>query len=343
MAASIADVARLANVSISTVSRVLNRRELVNPQTCARVQSAIAQLGYTPNAFARGLMLRKSNVVGLMLPDLHGEFYSEVIRGANEQARTFGYNLMISSARDEEEGRTLLESLQQRTLLDGVAIMVSELSDHVQEALRDLRLPYVLLDADVEGTLHDCVIIDQRHGAAALMRHLLGRCRAQRVVFIGGLATNVDTIARYEAYRQVLAEFERPLRDEDVHYLDYEYDTAYEFALEHVARWQGPGSAVFAANDEMAAGVLAAAQAAAVPLPERLQVVGFDDTRIARMTRPALTTVRVPMSRMGAEALRLLCERIADPQRAASRVILRPELVIRESCGGAAAALDHHL
>lgn len=401
MAASIADVAKLANVSISTVSRVLNRRELVNDKTRARVEAAIAQLGYTPNAFARGLMLRRSEVVGLILPDLHGEFYSEIIRGANDQAREFGYSLMISSSRDGDDGHSLLQSLQNRTLLDGVAVMVSELTDHVQEVLRDFRLPFVVLDADVEGTPHDCVIIDQRHGAVALMRHLVQDGGRRRIFFVGGLETNVDTIARFHAYKQVLAESEIPLREADIAYLDYGYDTAYRFALERVRDWAGLGAsaetpaapsptadrgaaagtrgdatggrgdaaggrgdtasrgsdvggravfpasdekaaggrAVFAANDEMAAGIIAAAAACGVRVPEQLAVVGFDDTRIAKMTRPALTTVRVPMSRMGAEAIRLLCERIADPQRAPTRVTLQPELVVRDSCGSGAASL----
>ena len=98
MPSSIEEVAKRANVSISTVSRVINRRELVNEQTCKRVEEAIRELKYRPNAFARGLMLRKSGIVGLVLPDLHGEFYSEVIRGANLQAREMGHNLLLSSA-----------------------------------------------------------------------------------------------------------------------------------------------------------------------------------------------------------------------------------------------------
>ncbi len=333
MPVSIADVAKKARVSISTVSRVLNRRQLVNEKTRVRVEQAIRDLGYRPNAFARGLMLRRSEMIGLLLPDLHGEFYSEIIRGANAQARELGYNLVLSSARDGDDSHALLRAMQQRTLLDGVAVMVSELTDRIQEALAGFALPLCVLDAEVDGSPHDSVVIDQRQGAVALMRHVTQRAGWRRIIFVGGHETNVDTIARLEAYLQVLAERDLPLVPGDVYHLDYQYDTAYALAAERVRSWAGPGHGVFAANDEMAAGIVAAATAAGVAVPQELAVVGFDDTRIARMTRPPLTTVRVPMAKMGARAVELLCQRIAEPQRPPTRISLQPELIARESCG----------
>lgn len=335
MPASIADVARLAKVSISTVSRVMNRRAVVNEHTRVRVESAIRELGYQPNAFARGLMLKRSDVIGLVLPDLHGEFYSEIIRGANQQAHELGYNLLVTSEHAGNDGHSLLSAIQQRSFLDGVAVMVSERSDRMQEVLADFRLPFVVLDGDFEGMPHDSVGIDQKQGAEALMRHVVERCGKKRVLFVGGLKTNLDTIARHDAYRKILAEHALPSTARDVFFLDYEYETAYLLATEHARGWAGPESCVFAANDEMAAGIVTAAQAAGLSLPRELAVVGFDDTRVARMTRPALTTVRVPMDKMGAYAVELLCQRIAEPQRPPTRISLTPELIVRESCGHA--------
>ncbi len=332
MSVSISDVAKRANVSISTVSRVINGRQVVHEATRARVMHAIQQLGFTPNAFARGLMLRRSEIVGLMLPDLHGEFYSEIIRGAGAAARRCGYNLLLTATGEREDGPSLLNALQQRTLLDGVAVMVSEVSNQIEHALADFRLPFVVLDDEIEGQPHDSVIIDQAHGARALTRHLLERRGVRRIVFVGGPAQNVDTMTRLGACRDVLREAGLALAESDVAHLDYTYDTAYRFSRERVAAWQGPHTCVFAANDEMAAGVVAAAVATGVRVPEALLVVGFDDTRIAQMTRPALTTVRVPMAQMGAQAIELLCQRLADPERLPSKVTLQPELVIRESC-----------
>lgn len=330
---SISDVAKRARVSISTVSRVLNRRELVSERTRARVESAIETLGYRPNAFARGLMLGRSEIVGLVLPDLHGEFYSEIIRGANSRAREMGYNLVVSSTRDGDDSHSLVRAIQQRSLLDGVAIMVSEVTDRVRDALRELRVPFVVLDDEIDGAPHDSVIIDQRHGARAVVEHMVTRCGARRIVFLGGLATNLDTLARLDACREALTEAGLGLDAADVHYLDYQFETAYHFALERVAQWAAPGVCVFAANDEMASGVVAAATARGVAVPGQLSVVGFDDTRVARMTRPALTTVRVPMFEMGSRAIELLCQRVVEPNRPNERVTLRPELILRESSG----------
>lgn len=331
--ASISDVARLAKVSISTVSRVVNRSALVNERTRTRVESAILKLGYRPNAFARGLMLRRSEIIGLVLPDLHGEFYSEIIRGANAQARALGYNLVVASAHDGSDSQSLLHAFGQRTLLDGLAVMVAEVNDRIAATLGESRLPFVLLDGDIETQPHDSVIIDQRHGAIELTRHLIERCGIKRVIFIGAHQTNVDTQARLAGCRFVMEQHHLRVPDADVYYLDYQYETAFRLASEHVRSWAGRGHAVFAANDEMAAGVVAAANAAHVAVPGGLAVVGFDDTRVARMTQPPLTTVRVPMSKMGAKSIELLINRIADAKRAPVKVLLQPELIVRESCG----------
>jgi LacI family transcriptional regulator len=334
MPASIEDVAKLANVSISTVSRVINRRQLVNGATCERVEAAIRKLNYRPNAFARGLMLRKSGIVALVLPDLHGEFYSEVIRGANQKARQMGHNLLLSSALPGDDAETWLSAIHQHALVDGLAIMVSEtVAPGVGPKLTEMHIPIVVLDDEIEGVEHDSVIIDQRQGASALTRHLVEQCGAKRIYFVGGSETNIDTQARYKACGDVLHETGVPLRKSDVYFLDYSYESAYRLAMEKARKWAGPRHCVFAANDEMAAGIIAGATAVNISIPRELGVVGFDDTRIAQMTNPLLTTVRVPMSQMGAAAVELLCQRIAEPDRPPARIALGAEVVVRESCG----------
>jgi DNA-binding LacI/PurR family transcriptional regulator len=335
MPASIEDVARLAKVSISTVSRVINRRNLVSDATCKRVEAAIRELKYQPNAFARGLMLRKSGIVALVLPDLHGEFYSEIIRGANSQAREMRHNLLLSSALPGDDVGSWLSAIGQHALVDGMAIMVSDTdASGIGPLLAGLHMPIVVLDDEIEGVEHDSVIIDQRQGAVLMMRHLVEARRAERVIFVGGLRTNIDTQARYEAYRDVLEVAGIKCNQNDVYYLDYTFDSAYQLALEKGAEWTGPKNFVFAANDEMASGIVAGAKAKKLAVPFDLGVVGFDDTRVARMTNPHLTTVRVPMSKMGATAIELLCQRIAEPHRPSTKIVLDAELVVRESCGG---------
>src|SRR5262245_7006822 len=247
MAASIEDVAKLANVSISTVSRVINRRELVNESTCERVEAAIRQLRYRPNAFARGLMLRKSGIVGLVLPDLHGEFYSEIIRGANSQARQMGHNLLLTSALPGDDAETWFSAIRQHALVDGLAVMVSDtVATGIGPTLAEMHIPIVVLDDEIDGVDHDSVIIDQHQGALALMHHLVNDCGAQRVFFVGGLETNIDTQARLRAYRETLKSTKLKFNDADVYYLDYSYDSAYRLAMDHVRDWSGPNHCVFA-------------------------------------------------------------------------------------------------
>ena len=333
MPVSIEDVARKADVSISTVSRVVNRRNIVNEETRKRVEHAIRELGYRPNLFARGLMLKRSNILALVLPDLHGEFYSEIIRGANLRARELGYQLMISSVMARDDGNTVLSAVTGHSLVDGVAVMISEVDAKTRDRLKGVTIPLVVMDGDVEGVKHDSVVIDQRRGAVAMCEHLVYSRNVKRIVFVGGLRTNIDTIERLAAFRDVMQEAKLSISDSDIYHLDYNYQTAYELGASNVRRWARSRITVFAANDEMAAGIIDAAIESGISVPDQLPVVGFDDTRIAQMTRPRLTTVHVPMSNMGASAVELLCKRLEDPKRPSTKLTLQSELVVRESCG----------
>lgn len=333
MPVSIEDVAKKAGVSISTVSRVLNRRNLVNAATIKRVEQAIDELGYRPNVFARGLMLRKSNILSFVLPDLHGEFYSEIIRGAMQKARELDYHLIVSAVTAEDDGKDVLGMIGSQGLVDGMVVMVSEMDSKIRSSLSSYDLPIVVLDAELEGVQHDTVLIDQRRGAEAMARHLVRSAPGERLIFIGGLETNLDTIDRLEAFRRVLAESGRRFGPNDVFFLDYSYQTAFDLAFDHMGEWTARPTTVFAGNDEMATGVISAAAAHRVDVPHSLRVTGFDDTRIAQLTRPQLTTVHVPMADMGATAVELLCNRLDDPEAPIKKVTLQAHLVVRESCG----------
>lgn len=333
MPVSIQDVADRARVSISTVSRVLNRRNVVNEKTRKRVESAIHELGYSPNVFARGLMLRRSNILGLVLPGLHGEFYSEIIRGADKRAQSLGFKLMISSVAASDDGKEFVGAVADHGMVDGLAVMISEANARTRATLEKVKSPLVILDGDFEGVKHDSVVIDQKMGAVAMTKHLIADRGARRIIFIGGPATNIDTMDRLDAFRSVMIENDCEISASDIHHLDYEYDTAYDLGLKKAKEWSRRRAAVFAANDEMAAGIIDAAVKMGVASPDDLPVVGFDDTRIATLMRPRLTTVHVPMSSMGAAAVDLLSQRLENPDRPATKLTLQSELVIRESCG----------
>ncbi|MEM8678366.1 MAG: LacI family DNA-binding transcriptional regulator [Planctomycetota bacterium] len=334
MPVSIADVAQKAKVSISTVSRVVNGRNIVNVKTRERVEQAIVELGYRPNLFARGLMLNKSNILALLLPDLHGDFYSEVIRGANLRARELGYHLLVSSV-DPKEVHAMenLVATARHAMADGVAMLVSDRAITNQNALDQIDFPLVILDGESKGGSHDAVIIDHREGTVALMRHLVGCPEVQRIIFVGGPETNIDSSERFEAYKQVMQEAGLRVSRRDVFHLDFQFESAHALGLDRMRDWIGPRNCVFAGNDEMAAGLVHAALSLGVAIPEDLRVVGFDDARIAQLIKPQLTTVRVPMASMGAAAIELLTKRLEEPHRPRTKITLQAELVVRESCG----------
>lgn len=333
MPASIEDVAKKANVSISTVSRVVNRGHMVNVETRKRVEKVIESLGYRPNVFARGLMLKKSNILSLVLPDLHGEFYSEIIRGASQKSRELGYNLLLSAVSASDDGKDILSTVGTHGLVDGIAVMVSEMNSKICSSLKSSELPIVLLDGDAPGVKHDSIVIDHKKGAKSLVHHIVSSHPNDRIVFIGGLETNLDTIDRLAAFKEVLSESNKVPDESDIFHLDYSYETAFNFAVDRVLQWASRPTTIFAANDEMAAGVIDAAISSTLTVPKDIRVVGFDDTRIAQLTRPRLTTVRVPMVDMGAMAIELLCRRLDEPDRSTTQVTLNSELVVRESCG----------
>lgn len=333
MPSSIEDVARKANVSISTVSRVLNRRNLVNRETRRRVDQAIEELDYRPNVFARGLMLRRSNILGFVLPDMHGEFYSELMRGAQAKARELGYHLLVSSVHADEDGRDVLAAVTTQGIVDGICVMVTERDAKIGSQLASMRRPLVVMGGELLDAPHDTVAIDNTRGAAAVARLLLNAHPSRRLIFLGGHATNYDTIERLTVLRRITAEHERPLQDGDVAYLDYTYQAAKDFARGRIADWIASPTMVFAANDEMAAGVVDAAHDERVDVANDLPVAGFDDTRIAQLIKPGLTTARVPQAEIGSTAVDLLVKRLREPERAYCTVTLATELVVRDSCG----------
>lgn len=329
--ASIQDVAQAAEVSIATVSRVLNTPSVVAGETSRRVLEAIARLGYVPNPFAKGLITRSSRVLGLALPDLHGEFYSGLLRGADEAARSAGYHLLVSSEARGNGGRGAREL--GAGLVDGLAMMVTEPDAALIREARQTRLPLVVMDAQLEeageGGL-DCVLVDNASGTIEATEHLLASTPATDVYFVGGAASNFDTARRAEAFLGVLKARGHTPRAEQTAFGDYSPSWGARWMEQAIARG-AKRLGVLAANDEIALGVLQAATDAGLGVPTDVRIVGFDDTRLAQIVRPRLSSVRVPILEIGAAAIKALIARIESPDAPASTVTMRTELVVRES------------
>lgn len=330
-AISIQDVAEAAQVSIATVSRVINSPNLVAPTTAERVQAAISKLGYVPNAFAQGLIRKQSRVLGIALPDIHGEFYSELLRGADEEARRRGYHLLVSSEARHGGSPAGGGAGGAFSLIDGLAIMITEPDERLWKEARGLRVPTVVLDAEVESADVDRILVDNASGTHDATRHLLDAVPGERVFFVGGPRDNFDTRRRAEEFTRTLRAAGIVTRHDELAFGEYSVEWGATWALERARQGRLRGCAVLAGNDEIALGVLQAAQDAGLTCPRDIRIVGFDDTRLASLVRPRLSTVRVPMMEVGAQAIQLLAERLDDAQRPAATVHLPTKLVVRES------------
>ncbi len=329
-AATIKDVAREAKVSVASVSRALNGGGGVTAETSQRIHEAARRLHYVPHAAARMLITRRTNTVGALLPDLHGEFFSELIRGIDLAARARGLHLLVSSSHDgAEDAAAALRAMQGR--VDGLLI----LSNHVDAAfLRSnlpAGLPAVLLNSAVKNPAYAVLNIDNYGGAHAMVRHLLETGHAG-VTFIAGPTDNFDAQQRELGYRAAMAKY-APHAAPDVVAGDFSEEAGYRAGRQLLARTPRP-RAVFAANDMMAVGCLSAFKEAGVEVPGEIALAGFDDIPIARYVTPSLCTVRVRIADLGRSALEQLAARLEDPRRAPSSHTLACEIVTRASCGG---------
>ncbi|HVR43731.1 MAG TPA: LacI family DNA-binding transcriptional regulator [Thermoanaerobaculia bacterium] len=332
--ATIKDVAGRADVSVATVSRVLNEKGLVRQETVKRVLDAARELNYVPHGGARSLSMRRTSTVGVVLPDLHGEFFSEVIRGIDVASRRRGYHLLVSGSHsDWSEMVAVLIAVRGR--VDGLIVMAPELESGQVPSRLPAGIPVVLLNCRAPGTWS--IAIDNTSGSRTMMQHLFGLGHRE-VAFVAGPEGNSDAAERLRGWRDSMAAAGvgnlEGLRIEG----DFSENAGYEAGYALLSRGRRP-TAVFAANDAMAIGALCALREQGVKVPEEMAVVGFDDIPIARFVSPPLSTVSVEIAELGRRAFELFLE-ATEPGRQPRLDTVPTHLVIRESCGSRARAPD---
>lgn len=329
--ATIKDVAREAGVSVATVSRVFNDSERVNEDTRRRVRAVAEKLRFWPNGVARSLITNRTHAIGVLLPDLHGEFFSEVIRGIDLAARREGLHVLVSSSHsDTTELVTTLRSMRGR--IDGLIVMAPDIDSVPAIRATAWDCPVVLLGPGAEVPDFDTVAIANLDAAYSVVRHLQ-RLGHRRIATITGPLGNRDALQRLEGYRNAMREGgianTRALEVAG----DFSEPSGYQ-GTQALLKLSPPPTAVFVANDVMAVGVLGALRDAGLRAPRDMAVVGFDDIGLARHLTPPLTTVRVDAYQMGERALqRLLRRDRGEPAPARSHEVLSTSLVVRASCG----------
>lgn len=304
---TITDVAAVAGVSIRTVSRVLNGSPKVGKETRRIIQAHIDRLGFRPNSRARGLAAGRSFLIGVVQDDPNAHVIGVFQRGIVEMCSQQGYELVVHpSGYDDPDVVHNVQDFAQRSRVDGIILLppLSEL-EGLAQALRDMSLPTVAV-ASVRVPAYPVMLVsDERHAAGALANHLIALGH-RRIAIVTGPMRFRSAAERLIGFRTVLHDHGLTLPDEYVREGDYGFMSGMAAGTALLAMREPP-TAIFASNDIMAAGVMKAASQADVPVPAALSVTGFDDSDIAAMVTPALTTIRRPLADMARNAtLRLL-------------------------------------
>ncbi len=322
---TIRDVAREAAVSVASASLALNGLPSVHPETRARILEVAERLAYVPHAGARSLSLSRAHIIGVVLPALHGEFFSEIVRGMDSEAVARGYQLLLANMHmGSEETTAALRMMRGR--VDGLVVMAPHTDPDELAGNLQANVPAVLLNCSDVRDRFPALRIENAAGARMMTRHLIETgCR--RIVHLRGPVGNIDADERTEGFLATMAE--AGLSDQ-ASVLEGDFMEEGGAAAAQTLMAGTLPDAVFAANDMMAIGCLLALREAGIAVPDRLSIAGFDDIPAARYLNPALTTLRVNISGLGARAIQLVTRAIdGDDGSGPLATRFTPDLMVR--------------
>jgi LacI family transcriptional regulator len=323
------DVAKEAKVSIATVSRVFNRSNAVSEETQLRVRRAAEKLDYTPHLGARSLMIKRTDTVGIILPDMHGEFFSELVKGADAVARERGLHLLLSCSHDNaEDMAAALSSMRGR--VDGIVVMSPLIGANAIQKYVPKDLPIVIVNGGRQDTHYSTVSLDNFTGAYKMTKHLIDEGR-ERISLISGPTDNQDAEERKRGYVRAMEELAANGQP-DIIEGDFSETSGYQAGLQILSRALRP-DAIFASNDSMAIGCLGALKDHGVSVPEDIALAGFDDIPLARYVRPSLSSVGAPIAKLGVKSLEVLVEKLQqdNEDQEPNEFLFAPSLIIRDS------------
>ncbi|ANF37711.1 catabolite control protein A [Bacillus velezensis] len=302
---TIYDVAREANVSMATVSRVVNGNPNVKPTTRKKVLEAIDRLGYRPNAVARGLASKKTTTVGVIIPDISSIFYSELARGIEDIATMYKYNIILSNSDQNLEKELHLLNTMLGKQVDGIVFMGGNITDEHVEEFKRSPVPIVLAASVEEQGETPSVAIDYEQAIYDAVKLFIDKGHRDIAFVSGPMQEPINRSKKLQGYKLALEEAAIPFNEQFVAEGDYTYDSGME-ALQSLMGLDRKPTAILSATDEMALGIIHAAQDQGLSIPDDLDIIGFDNTRLSLMVRPQLSTVVQPTYDIGAVAMRLL-------------------------------------
>lgn len=329
---SIRDVAEKAGVSTSTVSHVVNKTRFVSEETQAKVLTAMEDLNYKPNRLARSLRRKdkRTNTLGLMIPDSANPFFAEVLRGVEDASFESGYNVFLCNSDDNpKKEQNYIEVLLGKQI-DGIILVSAGANNNSLQVLANNGVPSVVVDREVKGANTDSVLVDNVDGGFQAINYLIALGHSQ-IGCIGGPSLLTPSAGRVQGYRKALTECGISVDEALIIPGDFRAQSGYE-AANTLLGLSDPPTAIFACNDMMAVGAIHAIDKLGLKVPKDISIIGFDDIPLASFTRPPLATIAQPSHEMGLLAAEMVITRIQDPDLPSRNEMLSTSLVIRDSC-----------
>ncbi|MCW2256953.1 LacI family transcriptional regulator [Providencia alcalifaciens] len=328
--ATMKDVARLACVSTSTVSHVINKNRYVSESVTLRVKNAITQLNYAPSALARSLKINRTNTIGMLLTTSNNPFYAEIVRGVERSCYERGYSLILCNTEgDLERMNHSLETLLQKRV-DGLLIMCTEIQGPSKDLLsRYPAVPTVMMDWSPFESGGDIIQDNSFLGGEIATRYLIDAGFTQ-IACIAGPQDKSPARARFQGFMQAMKQSSLNVPDEYIIFSDFEFAGGFD-SMNHLLALTHPPKAIFAGNDAMAVGAYQAIFRQGKSVPEDISIIGYDDIDLSSYMIPPLTTIHQPKDELGKLAVNQLIHRMDNPQAEATIIVLTPKLVERQS------------
>lgn len=331
---SMADVARLANVSVGTVSAVINNKGIVSEEKTRRVKEAMLALNYQPDHVARSLKVGRTNVIGMIVPDITNLFFTEVMKGVEKEAWANGYSMMLCNTNEDPVQEQHYVNMLLSRRVDGIVLAgANPAIAYEHQNLR--RIPIIFVDRVPTGITSNAVTTDNVMAAYDATKYLIDLGH-KRIAIITGYLHLSPGAGRAEGFRKAMQEAHLPIHDEYFKYGDFQIESGYCCGME-LLKLDIPPTAIFSCNNKMTLGLIRAISELKIPCPQRLSVLGFDDFDWAANFTPKLTTIAQPTTEMGRQSMRMLLQKIEAAKenietiQTEEIVLLKAELRIRES------------
>ena len=327
--AGIKDVALAAGVSIATVSHVLNSTRYVSDETRKKVEKAMKDLSYSPNYLAKSLKENRSNVVGLVVPDISNFFFTEIAGAIETTLRKYGYNLILCNTDENFQQEKEHISHLQSYMVSGMIIAPTTREYNYRKLFNSYNYPVVFIDRRLNTPQGDSVYVDTKSVSKKAVEYLIGKGH-RRIAFIGASRSISTTEDRFEGYSEALKEHDIPLDMNHVGFGGAKDDSGYEVCGRILE--ENDVTALFVSTSMMTIGAMRYLVEKGISIPDQIALIGFDDYMWTGITNPPLSTIKQPTVELGETAADILIKRIADRNADIRNVVLDAELIIRQSC-----------